>query len=127
MRGITLLTIQYLHHYTLKIIICNIAEDEESGKDWSDLEREAAEEDKKDRNGDPIDYDRKRKNNRDRRDYDSDGGRGKKGKSLHNKSSSNHKSSSSNHKSSSSNHKSSSSNHKSSSHKSPSKHNSSSR
>lgn len=98
-------------------------EDEESGKDWSDLEREAAEEDKKDRIYDRDDYDRKRKSGNRRRDYDSDEGRSKKGK--HDKGSSNHKSSSSNHKSSSSNHKSSSSNHKSSNHKSPSKHNSS--
>lgn len=103
-------------------------EDEESGKDWSDLEREAAEEDKKDRNYDREDFDRKRKGHG--RSYESDEGRGKKGKhdknSHHKSSSSNHKSSSSNHKSSSSNHKSSSSNHKSSNHKSPSKHSSSS-
>lgn len=96
-------------------------EDEESGKDWSDLEREAAEEDKKDRNFDRDDFDRKRKGRNQQRSYDSDEGAAK--KSKHDKS--NHKSSSSNHKSSSSNHKSSSSNHKSSSHKSPSKNSSS--
>lgn len=81
-------------------------EEEESGKDWSDLEREAAEEDKKERNYD--DFDRKRKGGRDvPRTFDSEEGRKK---SKHDKSSS---------------HKSSSSNHKSSSHKSPSKHSSS--
>ncbi|XP_064071632.1 FACT complex subunit spt16 isoform X2 [Vanessa tameamea] len=95
-------------------------EDEESGKDWSDLEREAAEEDKKERTFDREDFDRKRKGGRDRRPYEEEGK-----KSKHDKSS-NHKSSSSHHKSSSSNHKSSSSNHKSSSHKSPSKHSNSS-
>ncbi|CAG9585733.1 unnamed protein product [Danaus chrysippus] len=104
-------------------------EDEESGKDWSDLEREAAEEDKKERNYDrpSTDFDRKRKGGRDRHRYDEDEGskKSKHDKSSHHKSSSsNHKSSSSNHKSSSSNHKSSSSNHKSSNHKSPSKHSS---
>ncbi|OWR42080.1 FACT complex subunit spt16 isoform X2 [Danaus plexippus] len=104
-------------------------EDEESGKDWSDLEREAAEEDKKERNYDrpSTDFDRKRKGGRDRHRYDEDQGskKSKHDKSSHHKSSSsNHKSSSSNHKSSSSNHKSSSSNHKSSNHKSPSKHSS---
>ncbi|XP_022118622.2 FACT complex subunit spt16 isoform X2 [Pieris rapae] len=84
-------------------------EDEESGKDWSDLEREAAEEDKKERTFDRGDeFERKRK-----------GGQGQPSrydekKSKHDK----HKSSSSNHKSSSSSHK--------SSHKSPSKHSSSS-
>lgn len=81
-------------------------EDEESGKDWSDLEREAAEEDKKERGYGGEDFDRKRKGREApapgrRRSYDSDEGRSK--KSKHDKS------------------KSSSSNHKSSSHKSPSK------
>ncbi|KAJ2952572.1 hypothetical protein O0L34_g6895 [Tuta absoluta] len=94
-------------------------EDEESGKDWSDLEREAAEEDKKergyDRGEDVLANKRKAGRGDRRRDYDSDEGRSK--KSKHDKKSS-HKGSSSNHKSSSSNHK--------SSHKSPSKHNSSS-
>ncbi|XP_049866709.1 FACT complex subunit spt16 isoform X2 [Pectinophora gossypiella] len=88
-------------------------EDEESGKDWSDLEREAAEEDKKERGfGGGEEFDRKRKGGRDHSRYDED--RSKKGK--HDKS---------HHKGSSSNHKSSSSSHKGSSHKSPSKHNSS--
>ncbi|XP_050666094.1 FACT complex subunit spt16 isoform X2 [Leptidea sinapis] len=88
-------------------------EDEESGKDWSDLEREAAEEDKKERTFDRgEDFDRKRKGGHDRRpSYDDK----KRKHDKHNKSSSSHKSSS---------HKSSSSNHKSSSHKSPSKHSS---
>ncbi|CAK1552562.1 unnamed protein product [Leptosia nina] len=81
-------------------------EDEESGKDWSDLEREAAEEDKKERTFDRGDeYERKRKGGRDHPRFADDGK-----KSKHDK----HKSSSSNHKSSSSNHK------------SPSKHSSSS-
>lgn len=79
-------------------------EDEESGKDWSDLEREAAEEDKKDgRNYHPEDFNRKRKNGPDHRRYE-DEGRHK--KSKHDKSKI----------------KSSMSNHKS--HKSPSKHSS---
>ncbi|RVE54784.1 hypothetical protein evm_000551 [Chilo suppressalis] len=57
-------------------------EDEESGKDWSDLEREAAEEDKKERNYDREDFDRKRKGGRDpnRGRYDEDENRSKKGK-----------------------------------------------
>ncbi|KAI5717065.1 hypothetical protein M8J76_017015 [Diaphorina citri] len=87
---------------------------EESGKDWSDLEAEAAEEDKH------------------RGQYNDDFNDRHKGKSSHSSSSSKHKSSShssssSKHKSSSSssNHKSSSSHHKSS-HKSPSKSSSSS-
>lgn len=100
-------------------VFCTAEEDEESGKDWSDLEREAAEEDKKERNYDREDFDRKRKGGRDRPRFEEEGRK----KSKHDKSSS-HKSSSSNHKSSSSHHKSSSSNHKSS-HKSPSKHSSS--
>ncbi|XP_045514444.1 FACT complex subunit spt16 isoform X1 [Pieris brassicae] len=84
-------------------------EDEESGKDWSDLEREAAEEDKKERTFDRGDeFERKRKAGQGQPSrYDEK-------KSKHDK----HKSSSSNHKSSSSSHK--------SSHKSPSKHSSSS-
>lgn len=88
-------------------------EDEESGKDWSDLEREAAEEDKKERIYDrtePHDFDRKRKGARAGGRFDEDDGK----KSKHDKGGSNHKSSS--------HHKSSSSNHKSSNHKSPSKH-----
>ncbi|XP_041977304.1 FACT complex subunit spt16 isoform X2 [Aricia agestis] len=72
-------------------------DDEESGKDWSDLEREAAEEDKERAMG-GDDYERKRKAGH--RDFHD-----------------NKKHKSSSHKSSS---------HKSSSHKSPSKHNSSS-
>lgn len=105
--------------YTTTCYFCFTEEAEESGKDWSDLEREAAEEDKKERNyerGGDADFDRKRKGGRDIGRYDE-----KKGK--HDKSS--HKGSSSNHKSSSSHSKSSSSHHKSSSHKSPSKNSSS--
>uniref|UniRef100_A0AAU7BN93 FACT complex subunit n=1 Tax=Henosepilachna vigintioctopunctata TaxID=420089 RepID=A0AAU7BN93_9CUCU len=106
-----------------------LGSDEESGKDWSDLEREAAEEDRERNNKFEDDFDRKKGSSKSSKDSSSRNSSSKhsSSSSKHNSSSNKHKSpSSSKHDSKSSPKKNSSSNHHSSSRSSNSKHSSSS-